>query len=213
MGSNGAGDSAVMTMAHRLRPPAEPYRSAIAQLMTLQFHQQAFDRLGIEPKKDSASVAIISLREKELGIELPPSVREFYSLRDAKRILAGASDIVTPLEKLGYDYTNDFPFFQIFHDWNGPPSLYIHIDGKPDPDVRIAPDGNESDLDENGFPREIVGPFSQVVREQIEYLLQAEADVLTHYEKSKKLKARSLFTRVGYAIHRLIASYKRRTKR
>jgi len=26
MGSNGAGDSAVMTMAHRLRPPAEPYR-------------------------------------------------------------------------------------------------------------------------------------------------------------------------------------------
>jgi len=29
MGSNGAGDSAVMTMAHRLRPPAEPYRSMV----------------------------------------------------------------------------------------------------------------------------------------------------------------------------------------
>ena len=181
--------------------------------MLLRFHQQAFERLGIEPVEDPDSVALISVREKELGVKFPPSIREFYSLQDAKRILAGASDIVTPLEQLGYDYSEDFPFFKILHDWYGPPTLYIHIDGTPDPDVRIAHDGNDNDFDENGFPKEIVGPFSQVVREQIEYLLKAEADAMERYREGSKHKTRSLFTVVCHAIRCLFGSRKRRTIR
>lgn len=173
--------------------------------MLLQYHQQAFDKLGIKPEEDPAASALLIEREAALGIRFPPSVREFYALRDAQRILAGAFDIVTPLDQLGHDYSPELPLMQIFHDWYGPPSLYIHLDGKPDPNIRMITDGHEDKFDANGLPGKIVGPFSQVVREQVDYLLEAEARSRKEYELRNASRSPTVISRILAVLRDMFA--------
>lgn len=149
----------------------------------LHYHQPTFDLVGLEPLESIGAKRILSDREAQLGFPLPASVREFYSVRDAPRILAGGFDIITPMARLGHDYTSEIPLATIFHDWDGPPQLFLHFDGKPDPTVRMIRDGLDEEYDADGLPKTIVGSFSQVTLQQASYLLEMQTWKLRHEEK------------------------------
>ena len=57
-------------------------------------------------------------------------------------------------------------------------------------------DGHDDEFDANGLPREIVGPFSQVVREQVDYLLEAEARSRKEYELRNASRSATVISRI-----------------
>jgi hypothetical protein len=57
----------------------------------LRFHQSACDLLGLAPTVDLDERAAIAERERWLGVRLPAAVVEWYSLRGAMDVLAGAT--------------------------------------------------------------------------------------------------------------------------
>jgi hypothetical protein len=57
----------------------------------LRFHQSACDLLGLAPTVDLDERAALTERERQLGVRLPAALVEWYSLRGAMDILAGAT--------------------------------------------------------------------------------------------------------------------------
>jgi hypothetical protein len=63
----------------------------------LRFHQTTFDILELEPKFDPNARNLIKICEENLGVSLPPSVREWYSLSNTRQILSNFSNDDYPL--------------------------------------------------------------------------------------------------------------------
>jgi hypothetical protein len=57
----------------------------------LEYHQATCDLLGLAPTVDLSERAAIAERERQLGVRFPASLVEWYSLRGALGILAGAT--------------------------------------------------------------------------------------------------------------------------
>src|SRR5919197_4760568 len=57
----------------------------------LRFHQSACDLLGLAPTVDLDERAALTERERQLGVRLPAALVEWYSLRGAMDVLAGAT--------------------------------------------------------------------------------------------------------------------------
>jgi hypothetical protein len=113
----------------------------------------------------------------------------------------GVEDVVVPLESFGLDYSAARPIVRIFDDRDGLYSAFVYLDGKPDPEVRLACDGNDWQEDERGVPVEIVGSFSSVVRKQTERVLKYEESAIQFAEQlEKQWKNRSFFTRLWHSI-------------
>jgi hypothetical protein len=58
----------------------------------LRFHQATCELLGMPPVVDLPTRATIAERERRLGVKLPASVAEWYSLPGAVNVLVGATD-------------------------------------------------------------------------------------------------------------------------
>ncbi len=69
----------------------------------LVYHQQTVSILDPAPHVSPEALAALDERERVLGIRIPPSVREWYSLKGAAELLATYSndDHPVPLEELG----------------------------------------------------------------------------------------------------------------
>jgi hypothetical protein len=68
----------------------------------LRFHQATCELLGMPPVVDLPSRAAIAERERQLGVKLPASVSEWYSLPGAINVLVGATDdYAMRIEELG----------------------------------------------------------------------------------------------------------------
>jgi hypothetical protein len=68
----------------------------------LRFHQATCELLGMPPVVDLPSRAAIAERERQLGVKLPASVAEWYSLPGAVNVLVGATDDhAVRIEELG----------------------------------------------------------------------------------------------------------------
>jgi hypothetical protein len=68
----------------------------------LRFHQATCELLGMPPVVDLPSRAAIAERERRLGVKLPASVAEWYSLPGAINVLVGATDdYAMRIEELG----------------------------------------------------------------------------------------------------------------
>jgi len=95
-----------------VKPASAPYPPRM-----LQYHQAACDLLGLTPTVDLNERATIAERERQLGAKFPASVVEWYSLRGAPAILAGATgDRVLGAAELG----------EPPHGWGGGPQRLIH---------------------------------------------------------------------------------------
>jgi hypothetical protein len=70
-------------------------------MVALKYHQPTFDLLKIEPEIDPAAVAALDALEKRRSIKLPASVREWYSIKDAEKWLAGNDNALEAQDFLG----------------------------------------------------------------------------------------------------------------
>jgi hypothetical protein len=71
--------------------------------MQLRYHRKTFDLLGQEPAVSERAVELLAAAEQRCGKALPAAVREWYSIRGSKGILATYSnqDLPVGVEELG----------------------------------------------------------------------------------------------------------------
>jgi hypothetical protein len=107
--------------------------------MALKYHQAVFDLMGKKPRPSKTAVATLEKRERALGITLPASLKEFYSLSGAYEILAKYSndDQTVPLEELGDAEHVAHGVIKIADENQGVAAWYVRLDGSEDPPVEV----------------------------------------------------------------------------
>jgi hypothetical protein len=118
----------------------------------LRFHAKTFDLLGIEPSVSPSAVDLLEQVEERIGCRLPASVREWYELRGACRLLLEHSndDPAVDISDLGQpegDSRGAGPHDLIADDlllfrWEnqGVCAWAIRLDGSDDPPVVVDVD-------------------------------------------------------------------------
>src|SRR6266566_8654434 len=113
------------------------------------YHDAAIQLLMKRPESSSSATAVLNERERELGIKLPESVREWYSLRDSGEILRqhSNSDYPVPLNALGKpepDWCGEGPrdfvhegLLVFMGENEGVCDWAVRLDGSPDPPVVV----------------------------------------------------------------------------
>ncbi|QEH32728.1 Leucine Rich repeats (2 copies) [Aquisphaera giovannonii] len=122
--------------------------------MTLVYHQATFDLIGKTPRTTKKAVAALEKRERLLGIRLPASMREFYSLTGACEILTGHSneDPAVPLEELGDAQDLAHGVLRIQDENQGVAAWYVRLDGSDDPPVEVESEADRADPPEGLDP-------------------------------------------------------------
>ncbi len=108
--------------------------------MPLVYHQAAFDVMGKTPKPSKKALGILEGRERALGVILPASLREFYSLAGASDVLTDHSnqDPAVPIEELGEPEDLKRGVLRIQDENQGCATWYVRLDGSDDPPVEVA---------------------------------------------------------------------------
>jgi hypothetical protein len=107
---------------------------------TLKHHQKTFDLLGRAPEISPSAAATLAQREQELGLAFPPSLKEWYSLEGAERILYQHSnqDPPIPLAELGHPEHLAQGVLCIQNENQGVAAWFVRLDGSDDPPVDVA---------------------------------------------------------------------------
>jgi hypothetical protein len=71
--------------------------------MKLIYHQATFDLLNLTPEVDDVAVTALAALAQRIEDQLPASLQEWYSLKNARQHLRCNDDHVLAIEKLGYD--------------------------------------------------------------------------------------------------------------
>lgn len=131
----------------------------MARALPLKYHQATFHFLDKEPKVSAAAQKKIAAAEKRMGLQLPASVREWYSLAGWETMLsrhraqvlaeekskwpvglASLKDLLKNLEQMQSMMRSDFgvgwePMFTVGSRPGDPYSWYVALDGSDDPPV------------------------------------------------------------------------------
>jgi hypothetical protein len=109
-------------------------------MISLRYHQQAFNLLGIFPEIDADAEQALMTLEARLGHKLPAAMREWYSIKNARQYLRCNDDYVLPIEKLGGD--NNLPENMLFLiDENQSCAAWaLLLDSSDNPPVYVAND-------------------------------------------------------------------------
>jgi hypothetical protein len=107
--------------------------------MELKYHQATFDLLGTKPRVSKRALRLIERREAALGITLPASLREWYSLQGAEAILLEHSndDRPVPLAELGTAHEVRHGVLKFQDENQGVAAWYVRLDGSDDPPVDV----------------------------------------------------------------------------
>ena len=107
--------------------------------MPLNHHQATFDLIGKTPQVSRAAIKALEKRERLLGITLPASMTEFYSLKGACEILTQYSnqDPAVPIEELGDPEALAHGLLKIQDENQGVAAWYVRLDGSDDPPVEV----------------------------------------------------------------------------
>jgi hypothetical protein len=124
----------------------------------LKYHGEAVKLLPEVPRLSKSSATLLEKREEELGVRLPESVREWYSLESAVQLLERYSndDSAFAIEELGEPFDDwygggarDFlsdNLLLFMRENQGVCNWALRLDGDPDPPVVVevdtAPDAN-----------------------------------------------------------------------
>lgn len=76
--------------------------------MHLTYHRPTFDYLNRPPQVSSLAVQALDEFERALQLELPASVREWFSLQHAETLLIGNQDQVLPLQDIAWEQIEPF---------------------------------------------------------------------------------------------------------
>jgi hypothetical protein len=109
----------------------------------MRYHQATFDLLGKKPRPSTRAVAALERRERVLGITLPDSLREFYSVQGGCTILTEHSnaDEAVPIERIGDREALAHGFLKIQDENQGVAAWYVRLDGSDDPPVEVECEG------------------------------------------------------------------------
>src|SRR3954469_12149127 len=99
--------------------------------MPLIYHQATFSLLGTKPQTSKPAFKALAEREQLLGITLPASLREFYSLKGASALLEQNSnqDPAVPIEELGSHEEVAHGVLKIQVENQGVVAWYVRLDG------------------------------------------------------------------------------------
>lgn len=116
--------------------------------MTASFHSATFELLGTRPRTTTAALGEIESAEQRLGVRLPPSVREWYSLESALSVLSEHSndDPLIPVRDFALTDSTAGRLIPIRWENQGVCTWAILLDGSDDPPVLV-------DVDSNGLAR------------------------------------------------------------
>lgn len=119
-------------------------------MTTLRFHDKAVALLRSPINPSADAVNQVEARERALGIRLPASLREWYSLEGASVLLAGAGpDNPVPIAELGVPINSDAPkavdllaagILAIMWEEQAVCLWAVRLDGSEDPPVVVAVD-------------------------------------------------------------------------
>jgi hypothetical protein len=125
----------------------------------LEYHRATFDLLGIKPRVSAAAIRAIEERGRALGITLPDSLREWYSIGGAVRLLAEHSDGArpVPLKELGDPRDLGFGLLKLLDEGQGVAEWYACLDGSDDPPVDVI---SETFGDEDGPSEDEINPLA-----------------------------------------------------
>lgn len=124
---------------------------------SLTYHRNAVALLRKQPKISASAAKRLDQRERELGIRLPASVREWYSLELAVDLLRQHSNSDEPVapDKLGNPFPDwygggrrDFVadgLLVFMHENQGVCNWAFRLDGNPDPEVVVEVDTAPND--------------------------------------------------------------------
>ncbi len=102
------------------------------------YHQASLNLLGVAPRTSSASGELLGRREQALGVRLPASVREWYTLRGAERVLAEhGGDRPVPLKALGDPREVGLGWLRVLDECQGVAAWFVRLDGSDDPPVYV----------------------------------------------------------------------------
>lgn len=118
--------------------------------MGMRYHQVTFDLLRKRPRTSKRAVAALERRERVLGVTLPESLREFYSVQGASAILTEHSndDEAVPIERLGDPEALAHGFLKVQDENQGVAAWYVRLDGSDDPPVEVGCEGNRLEAPE-----------------------------------------------------------------
>ena len=113
--------------------------------MPLHYHQATFDVMGKKPLLAKSAIKALEQRERVLGITLPASLKEFYSLKGACGILEkhSDSDVAVPIKDLGDPEELEHGVIRFQDDGQGMGAWYVRLDGSDDPPVELNVEGSE----------------------------------------------------------------------
>lgn len=109
----------------------------------LRFHQRAAVLLVPESRANYALPSYVLAAEESLGLTLPTSVREWYSLPDAMEILAHSNDPPIHPRDFALVEWRSHHLVPIRHENQGVCVWAVLIDGSDDPPVYIQLDGSQ----------------------------------------------------------------------
>ena len=107
--------------------------------MPLTYHHATFDLMGKKPQVSQRAVEALAKRERALGITFPASLKEFYSLRGASKILEDHSneDRAVLVDELGDPAEVERGVLKIQDENQGVGAWYVRLDGSDDPPVVV----------------------------------------------------------------------------
>lgn len=108
------------------------------------FHSATFQSLGCEPLVSRAALSEVEQAERRLGFELPASIREWYSTKNAIDTLAKYSnqDWPIPLSKFAVTEWKHHRLLPFKNENQGVCAWAIMLDGSADPPVYVDVDSN-----------------------------------------------------------------------
>lgn len=108
----------------------------------LRYHAATFSVTGRTPRVSGEATRRIERREEESGVRFPASVREWYSLEGAERLLASNCDesVPVPLDLLGDPGGAAPGWLHVMDDRDGVASWFVRLDGSDDPPVDVLDD-------------------------------------------------------------------------
>jgi hypothetical protein len=124
---------------------------------TPNYHRDATALLPTSPRFSGTAAEVLDRRERELGIQFPDAIREWYLLEGAVDLLRQHSnaDKPLPIDRLGEPFSNwygcgsrDFVaqgLVVFMHENQGVCNWAFKLDGSPDPEVVVEVDTAPND--------------------------------------------------------------------
>ncbi len=108
------------------------------------FHIDTFRLLRTDPQASQTAIQQLLTAEQRLGTQLPPAVREWYSIRDAEQILESHSnnDPPIPIDEFELERSDLGDIIPFRHENQGVALWSILLDGSDDPPVYVNVDDN-----------------------------------------------------------------------